>query len=271
MRVLIATPAGGGMVNLLWAMSMIDTFYNSARLRAQKHYDIGLYTVGSESLIQRARNHFAQVALTSNWDKLLMIDADVSWTWPQVQAIIESDKAVVAAACPWKTYPLNLNYMPFSDDDQFHPDGLKSPEALKAMAEHYYPNPKTEATKDVAREVSVPFIGTAFMCIKREVLIAMAETATSYMYPNPHSGHLESHWDMFETKPLNNVYLSEDWGFCHKARELGFGVYVNADVIVNHTGAHTFSADSDVSSYIVKDHARKEVALKALLAQDLGF
>ncbi len=36
--------------------------------------------------------------------------------------------------------------------------------------------------------------------------------------------------------------MSEDWGFCNLARECGFDIRIHADVIITHTGNHTFQA-----------------------------
>ncbi len=260
MKILIGTPCGGGVATVQYMLSFIEVMQNSQNhkqeiqreilkqikgfdeknpqhaqsfnLTMQKYsYDIGLYTLAGESLLQRGRNHIAQVALTQGWDKLFFIDADAGFTWAQFRQIIDSPHPLTAGICPLKTYPISLNYLPFKEDEQFFENAQRSVVSTKKMAESHG-----------SPLVKVPFVGTAFMCIDRSVLMKLSETADHYSYPNPYSGQAESHWDFFKVESVADTYLSEDWSFCDKARKAGFDVYIDTNVIINHTGNHTFRA-----------------------------
>lgn len=260
MRVLVGTPCGGGQVTVQYMLSFMEcinqvtlhkqelareiqrqspgfdhknpdhaqAFNNTIR---QHSYDLNLYTLAGESLIQRGRNHIAQVALSGAFDKLMFIDADAGWSWGQLKKILDTPGDVVAGLCPLKTYPISLNYLPYAEDEKFFEGGVRSVEGTKKMVEAHK-----------AQLMKVPFVGTAFMCIGTHVLRALAETADHYVYPNPYTGEPESHWDFFKVESIRGTFLSEDWGLCHRARQAGFKVEVDTEVIITHTGNHTFRA-----------------------------
>lgn len=237
MRTLIGTPCGGGMVNQKYMTSLLtQAFLHSDRLKMQQRYALGLYTLANESLISRGRNHIAQVALAQEWDRLFFIDADVSWNWAQMKSVIDACSAkdgrgVIAGACPLKALPLRLNFMPFPEEQKFFGD-MQTPAGLLDMADERGGNLHP-----------VPYIGTAFMCIDTQVLKDLTGTAAPYSYPDPDTGESLPHWDFFPVGPIKNHFVSEDWGFCHLAREAGHGVFVNSDVMVGHTGPYTYLVD----------------------------
>lgn len=235
MKILVATPASGGLLTVQYVASFLATTEAIAKVNAQNGYpggiQMGLYTLTHEALVSRGRNHCAQVALMQGWDKLFFVDSDAGWSADQFLVVATAPVDICAGVCPLKTYPISLNYLPFKDDEHYHKDAIRSVESLAAMrAGHKSPL------------IKVPFVGTAFMCIDRKVLQKLAEVAEPYKYPSPVTGNLETHWDFFETKPIAKQYMSEDWGFCNLARKNGFDVNIHADVCITHTGNHTFRA-----------------------------
>lgn len=244
MKVLIATPANQGMVTTHYLLSYTSTLVEASRSLQQggPQIETGLYTLSNEALVPRGRNHCAQVALKQGWDKIIFIDADVGWSWDQFARVISSPYPITAGVCPLKMYPIILNFLPFEEDEECFagPDGQVAPNfrhmpgLIKMRDKHF--------AKTGSPLAKVPFVGTAFMCIDRKVLLDMSEVAAPYRYPNPNTGQDEMHWDFFNTKPVANKYMSEDWGFCHEARKRGFDVAIDTEVVVNHTGTHTFVA-----------------------------
>lgn len=279
MRILIATPAAGGQVTTQWMLSFIGMHTEASKIsqsqslvqhlegamRAAKEpdsiislesfvtrvgtmpkipfnavYDIGLICLGNESLLGRGRNHLAQIALTGGWDKLFFIDADAGWAWQDAKALIDSKSLVIGGSCPLKIYVPNsagqsvppLNWKPLERDvGLFDPSKPVTVEGLEKLKAKYN-----------ATEVPVKFLGTAFLCIDRRALLKICETADHYGYPSSSTGQTETHWDFFKTSAIDNQYMSEDWGFCHQARQHGMEIMLNTDVIISHTGNHTFHA-----------------------------
>lgn len=262
LRVLIGTPAGGGQVTVQFMLSLLEVFqkvmeikhkiFIRDNLRAAKQnglineqnvaqlegleaqnlldIEIGLYTLSNESLLSRGRNHIAAVAIRQGWDRLFFIDADAKWTFEQFYKIITAPHDFVAGACPLKVFPISLNYLPFEDDEHYYKDSIRSVDSLLKMREGHGKSC-----------VPIAFIGTAFMCLSRRVLLAMAEATEEYQYPNPSTGHLHTHWNIFATKPMHGKFMSEDWSACELARSLGFEVMLNTDVIIDHVGNWTYS------------------------------
>lgn len=267
MRVLVATPCGGSMLHTQYFLSFMETFQtsltykqevykkliasipgfdekNPAHVAQLQHglnlhtFDIGIYALGGESLLARGRNHCAQVALTQGWDKIFFIDSDEGWTWADFHAIVTSPHPITAGVVPLKAYhqyphsfQTSLNYLPFLEDEKYFKDSLRTLESTIKMAEGHG-----------SHRVKVAFTGTGYLCIDTSVFAKLAEMERGYLYPNPQTGQCESHWDFFGGGPVEDQYQSEDWSFCHKAREAGYDIVIDTNVRPSHTGPHTFKA-----------------------------
>ncbi len=267
MRILVGTPCSGGQLYTQYFLSFLETYRICAEHKTEIYkriiasipnfdeanpehaqavqqnmwrntFEIGIYTLGGESLLGRGRNHIAQVALTQGWDKLFFIDADGGWTWNDFHSIVTAPHPIAAGVVPLKTYPqfpnsfqTSLNFLPFLEDEKYFDRALRTLESTVKMAEGHKSN-----------LVKVAFTGTAFLCIDTSVLAKMAETEKEYLYPNPATGQCETHWDFFGGGPVEEQYQSEDWQFCHKARELDYDIVIDTNVRLSHTGTHTFQA-----------------------------
>lgn len=280
MRILIGTPCGGGQASVHYMLSLLETFQNvmgikhsifirnqlrlgaaQGQLTQAQHemlqklesenlidFEIGLYTLSNESLLSRGRNHIAAVAIRQGWDKLFFIDADSKWTFRQFYDIVTAPFEFVAGACPLKILPISLNFLPYQDDENYYEDRIRSMDSLLKMREGH---------KD--KFISVPFVGTAFMCISRKVLLACAESSDEYQYPNPQTGFMHTHWNMFDTRTMHNKFMSEDWSFCERARRLGFDLKLNTDVVISHVGSMMYSPEMAQISHIPKQEMVSQV------------
>lgn len=263
LRVLIGTPCGGGQLAVQHYVSIMDLFrvvtqmkhqlFVRDNLRAAKaagminetnirqleeleklpliDMEIGIYTLSNESLLCRGRNHIASVAIRQGWHKLFFIDADAKFTTNQFMSIVTSPHDLTAGACVLKAFPIATNYLPFQDEKNYFTDNIRSMDSFIKLKEAH----------SGAKHVPVAFIGTAFMCISRKLLLAAAEVSEEYQYPNPSTGHMHTNWNMFATKPMDGKYMSEDWSFCHTARKLGYDVMLDTDVVIDHVGQWLFS------------------------------
>jgi hypothetical protein len=61
--------------------------------------------------------------------------------------------------------------------------------------------------------------------------------------PNNPQAHL--HWRFFDcmTDPDSGRYLSEDYAFCRRWRDIGGKIWVDLDCKVGHLGQHMFRGD----------------------------
>ncbi len=235
LRILIGTPAAGGLITLQYFLSMLQTVNRLSvnRREGERQIDVGIYTLGNESLVSRGRDHIAAVALYQKWDKLFFIDADAGWSFEQFYAIAASDKPLIAGVCPLKVYPISMNYLPLPDDEHHYKENVRSLESLQKMRLGHGTS-----------EINIGFVGTAFMCIDvARVLLPLSEIAAPFKYPNPATGKNRTQWQFFPTVPIKGEATSEDWGFVHLARKVGIEPFINADVVITHTGTHTFSVE----------------------------
>lgn len=270
LRVLIGTPAGNGQVSLQYMLSLVDVYQKLTQikhnlfvrdnLRAAKamgrcdqnnlnmlqqldaqflfNMEIGLYTLSNESLLTRGRNHIAAQAIRGGWDRLIFIDADARWTFDQFLKIVTSMHDLTVGACPLKVFPISLNYMPFKDDPYYLRNDMRSVNSLLALRNGHRSN-----------YIPVQFAGTAFMSISRKLLLDVAASSDEYSYPNPGTGYLHTEWNMFPTEPFENKFMSEDWSFCRKARDLGYQVMLDSDVIISHVGNWVFAPEQAQITY----------------------
>ncbi len=227
MRLLIATPAYGGLVTTPYLQSLYQSFFGLQRLGVE----FGLTTIANEALISRARNTCAAVAMHEKYDKLMFIDADVSWKWEDLEALIRSDKPVIGGTYPKKSLPIEYNYNVL-------------PLHRTAFANHNRRNPADHAllrslADPATGEIEVLHLPTGFLMIDVRVLHALKSKAETYR-------HLElgtiggEVWDFFPVRVRDKILESEDWAFCTMCRDSGIPVYLNTNVIVNHTGSYTF-------------------------------
>jgi hypothetical protein len=266
MRVLISTLCQQGMVYSTFMLSVLDVYQKSiankqqvaqelmskipnfdqnnpehrAQLQANlAHHtiDVGLYTLGGESLLARGRNHMAQVALTQGWDKLLFIDSDEGFTWEDFVRIAGSPYPIAAGMVPLKTYikpnsfETSLNFLPFAEDELYFDDSLRTLTNTLRMA---------RAKK--SNWIKVAYTGTGFLCVDVKVFAKLAETSPEYIYPNPATNEPEVHWSFFDGGPMHDQYFSEDWVFIQKCRDAGFDIMVNTETRITHVGPHIFTA-----------------------------
>jgi len=77
------------------------------------------------------------------------------------------------------------------------------------------------------------YVSTGFMGISRRCLINMVKKLS---LPLLHKGQWCELWPFFEAKavPEEDIFISEDWDFCNKARKAGHKIYFHTGVLVGH-------------------------------------
>jgi SAM-dependent methyltransferase len=81
--------------------------------------------------------------------------------------------------------------------------------------------------------VEIEYAATGFMAVHRKVVDALIPTLDLC-----HADQAWAFWPLFTpmTAPMGDAlaYLSEDWAFCHRARELGFKVHLDPTIKLGH-------------------------------------
>lgn len=238
-KLMVATPCFGGKLDLPYVQSA-ETL---VRLFSALGIRVGFEYVATESLITRARNFLTAKFLASDYTHLAFIDADIGYDPLNLLRILSADLDVVGQAYPLKTY----DFKKIIDEVNA---GTKDPELLKIRAINHVVN-FTRSSEDELSSlnitkgsfVEVAHAGTGFMVIKRSVLEKMKEKYTE-TYINDVNGYDNSlvYNTFFDTviDEKTRRYLSEDFAFCKKWREIGGKVHIELLSTVSHTGTHTF-------------------------------
>lgn len=208
MSVLLCTPCYGGQVTAAYLRSALALQHQMSVSGFRGEW---LHT-SNESLITRARNTMAATFLKGDWDSLFFIDADIEFSPDDVAAILEMDADVGVGVYP-----------------------MKRPDAPYAA----WANGKLVADLDrLDGPLAVDYAGTGFMCIKRRVLEKMRD-----VLPIAHQeGHVGECWAFFDTGVEDGIYLSEDYWFCKRWRELGGEITMNPGIRLKHWGSFAYGS-----------------------------
>ena len=96
----------------------------------------------------------------------------------------------------------------------------------------------------------VKYLATGFMGITRKLLEKMVE---GLKLPLMHKGDDTTAYPFFEEKyyqdpDCGDMWLSEDYDFCHKARQVGVKSYLDTSVRLGHLGGALWQVDGTIAS-----------------------
>lgn len=227
-HLMVATPCYGGMVTQRYMQSSIGLLQLGTRLGIR----VSIELLGYESLITRGRNALVTRFLDSPAaTHLMFIDADIGFDPAQVARMLNFGEDVVAGM-----YPLKL---------------IEWEAACRggaAAALRYVGTPCTGAALEQRRGfVTGEYAGTGFMLIRRDVLERMAAAYPETRYTAIHtaarpSDSLNQH-ALFDCMidPETGHYLSEDFTFCRRWREIGGRIWLDTQSTLIHVGPYEFT------------------------------
>ena len=237
-HILIATPTYGGLATTGYISSLLAFQVTCAE------QGIGLgVRFFSDSLVTRARNELVSLFLKHEQaTHLMFIDADIAFSPDQVLRLLRFNVDVSAGAYPLKQI-----------------DWAKAERAIKAgrsdvqtAALHYvlaWEDPLAiQAKNGFAR---VKRIGTGFLMIRRGVIERLCEAHPELRHKAPtyagreHETDDDPRWALFECMidRSSGEYLSEDYAFCQRWRDLGGEIWLDTTSKLSHTGPVTFAGD----------------------------
>lgn len=210
--VYIATPSHDHKFYAGYAMSLY-------RLLASGFYPLTLAKVGGAG-VARARNNMAAEFLKTGCDYYFAIDSDITFDPEMVAKIVEHRRPI---SC--------------------------GPYALKQSKLQWCTNALPGEKADEATGLQrVANTGTGFMCIHRSVFEAMIAKHPEIAYREDLAdARGETRWDFFSMGVVDGRYLTEDWYFCHRARALGFAIWLDCAFHVKHEGMISFPLDEDAA------------------------
>lgn len=228
-KVFFAVLCYGGLVYHDWMASVTQTLTKTQLIAHMS-------TIAGDSLVCRARNNLAAEFLKSNCTHLLFIDCDIAFEPWMIQRLLKHDKPLVCGMYPLKQVKPGwvLNLVP---GEQVEPNGL----------------------------CKVRESGTGFMLIKREVFVKMAEAFPEIEYtPDDNEQGAHKRYDFFsvgvyvDTVTKKRRYLSEDYYFCQRWRDMGGDVWLDTRIRAKHIGRAVYPLDMAQMKTAVYEHGELE-------------
>lgn len=208
----VGLPCYGAQMTQPFAFSLIEALQKTPFLGE-------LDAIVNDSLVSRARNTIAARFLDSKFNWLLFLDVDLQF---QVEHIARL-------------------WLSATKDERKVVCGIY---AMKKLAPRFVANWIKGEEPNANGLVKVSESGTGCMVIHRSVFEAMKVAMPEIAYTtdaNHASGGTRTEWDFFGVGPYKYKsglvrYLSEDWMFCQRARDLGFDVWADTKIQIRHMG-----------------------------------
>ena len=198
--VMLAAPSHQGQVSVWHAVALAET----CKLGQQQNINVMPIYMSYDSLVQRARNDLAQLALTLDVDDLFFIDCDQDWNPADFFRMLNHDVDIVAAPVVKK-----------QDQEQYN---------VKIQTQNL-------CVEDQGL-IRVIAAGTGFMRIRRAALQQLWDASAPYQEPNrPEPSRM-----LFEVKVIDGALCSEDVIMCQKWADLGGKIWIDPLVNCGHTG-----------------------------------
>jgi hypothetical protein len=213
----IGLPCYGGMMCTTTTTSLIRFIL----LATQVGLMWSLETMCNESLVQRGRNSLmAKLAANPAVTHFMFIDADIEFQPDSILRMLAEDVDIISGAYPKKALPIAYNI------------NLEKETLIRGPI----------YTVDTA--------ATGFLLYKRKVWQDLVDAMPETKYRDDiglgkqYEPFLYSIFDCYIDEAGH--YLSEDWAFCRRAKKLGYKIWCDSRVTLNHTGTYTFKGDSSL-------------------------
>ncbi len=206
------TPCYGGNITEV----CFSSYLGFTIMAMQNNINFQIDTLSNESNVNRARNSCAAKFLSGDCTHLMFVDADIQFNPQDIVKLINHDKDIVGGIYPQKTLPPKMVVNTLNNGEQ---------------------------QGDL---IEVGTLGTGFMLIKRRVFEKMIEEgATPYvdaigLSPEENANQ----YDFFQcTIDSKGRYLTEDWSFCRRWRQLGGKIWADKTIGLTHVGYFRFPPD----------------------------
>lgn len=193
--------------------------------------------LSNESLIPRARNKLCKYFLDiPNATYLLFIDSDIEFNPNDIIRLYLANKDIIGIAYAFKKLynDKTIGVYNLLENSTVSESGCTVQEDSIASNTGY-----TNDNKEISEALE---IGTGIMLIKKSVLLKMIESNPDdyILFDNPEDVEKtineRKYYRFFDTQINNNRYLSEDYMFCQKWRNLNGKIYLLKNTTTIHHG-----------------------------------
>jgi glycosyltransferase involved in cell wall biosynthesis len=203
-RLIIGTPAYSGWVHVEYTRSLLQTH----ALMAQYGLEVRNVFLCQCARITKARNDIVQSFMESDFDHLLMIDADIGWEPDMPVRLIQHDLPIVGAV----TVKRGTNQMCIKN--------------IKEGSEDFDYSPERKLLR-------VGAMGTGVMLIRRDAIVRMERAYPNLRMSEGKGGH--PGYAFFSEMLTPNGWLEgEDYSFCQRWRAIGGELFVDPFIHLAH-------------------------------------
>lgn len=234
MNILIATPCYGGMIHTQCAQSIMELriLFSSKNIRHE------WLPIMGESLIPRARNASIAYFLCKDFTHILFVDSDIVFDPVSVLRLVDKDVPISACVYPYKDINID-NIVNKARSTSIDTTAI----LLSSMS--YVMNTNDSVLDDGWLKVSE--VGTGFLLIRKDLISKLVDLHPSLKYKNDcpyydrlHQSMNDNFYLFFDTRVVDDRYLSEDYSFCHYVTDAGYDIYVDTTSGINHIGTYTY-------------------------------
>jgi len=195
------------------------SLFNLGKLLVRNQIEHGIMTVANESLITHGRSRIANFFVNNTeFEYLFCLDADVAFSPEDMLKLYSYQKPIVSASYPMKTLPIRHCY------------------------ELYNP------VKLCGNLVKIGGIGMGFVLIHRSVFEKLNKHYSELKYfPGLNNSNYpitekEYHnsYHYFAEMNKEGKYLGEDMSFFHRVSDIGYDVWMDTSIELQHIGSHVF-------------------------------
>lgn len=200
MKVLIATPAHDGRLDVWYTTSLV----NSVRVAQERGIFLHPVFMSYDALVQRARNDLFRLAVEGEYDHMIFIDADLEWNPMWIMELLERPEDVIGGTYRKKT-----------DEAEMYVAKTKNLEVENGL-------------------IKVDGLGTGFVKLSKNAFMALWEVSTPYQNEG-REGRM-----VCDIQVVDGQLCSEDVVLFMKLRDLGFDVWLAPHMTCCHIGTKKF-------------------------------
>lgn len=187
----------------------------------------------NDALIGRSRSLMCTEFLKSDADVMIIIDDDIVFEDGDFWKIVEGCRATRG----------------------IYGAGYVTRSTKPHLTSRVFPNTEVLwAQGPVRRPVEIQYLATGFFALHRDVLEAMID----HRFDDADGGHVVAECQLGADRPFfpffspfqvmepygdesRRHYLSEDWAFCNRARQLDFKVWMDQSIVLQHLGVYPYT------------------------------
>lgn len=215
MTLMIGLPCAGGIVSEKTTLGL----FNLGKALVRNNVDHGLLTLTNSSLITQARSKIANFFINNTeHEYLFFLDSDIGFNPEDVLKLIAYQLPIVSGAYPMKIIPERY-CIDISQPEERHGDLVK-----------------------------INGNGMGFVMIHRQVFLDIAKQypglkyiPSDYHSDTPHTpAEMNNSYHYFAEYQSQNGFMSEDKSFFHRAQQVGYNIWLDTTIKLNHTGYHIY-------------------------------